>query len=112
MLLARLLVRQRRSCLLLPLTLRWGVGEDLPVVFGAEHMVAPLNRHQRFDEAMRGEEQSAEEEEEGTLDSVSGGGVGGRDGGREGGREEGGSLRPLISKCLLLRIASLLHLLL
>lgn len=29
-------------------------GGDLPVVFGAEHMVALLNRHQRFDGAMRG----------------------------------------------------------
>lgn len=87
-----------------------GRGGDLPVVFGAEHMVALLNRHQRFDGAMRGGGEHSggrgvEAEEEGTLDSVSG-----WRGGR--GRDGRCSLRPLISKCLLLRIASLLHLLL
>lgn len=67
------------------------MGGDLPVVFGAEHMVALLNRHQRFDEAMRGEEHSggrgeeAQEEEE-TLDSVLGREGGSRQRGREGGR--------------------------
>lgn len=54
-----------------------GRGGDLPVVFGAEHMVALLNRHQRFDGAMRGGGEHSggrgvEAEEEGTLDSVSG----------------------------------------
>lgn len=74
----------------------YGDGEDLPVVFGAEHMVAPLNRHQRFDEAMRGEEHSAEEERRDTGLGFGGGGVG-RDGGREGGREGGRQLSSSIN---------------
>lgn len=66
-----------------------GDGGDIPVVFGAaEHMVALLNGHPRFDEAMRGEEHSGGrgeevEEEEGTLALVSG---------WEGGRELSSSI--------------------
>lgn len=50
------------------------------MVFGAEHMVAPLNRHQRFDEAMRGEEHSGGSKGGRRRETGLGFGQGGREG--------------------------------